>query len=151
MTWKRVKRGTSKIPDDWELEVKLPKLAKLKEQEKNGEIDLRYFDETGFSLTPYIPYAWQEKGQQTILKSSKSKRINVLGLMNRNLELDQEIYSEKINSENLIDFFDKFSNNLEKYTVIIMDQASIHTSDSIINKLSEWVDGGQPSFTDKFQ
>ena len=34
--------------------------------------------------------------------------------------------------------------NLKKKTVIIMDWASIHTSDAIIAKLSEWVDGGQP-------
>lgn len=50
MTWKRMKRGLSKSPDEWELEVKLPKLAELKAQDKKGEIDLRYFDESGFSL-----------------------------------------------------------------------------------------------------
>jgi hypothetical protein len=64
MRWKRMKRGLSKLPNEWELEVKMPELLKLKEQDKNGEIDLRYFDESGFSLFPSIPYAWQEKNQQ---------------------------------------------------------------------------------------
>ncbi len=59
MTWKRMKRGLSKSPDEWELEVKLPKLASLKNQDKKGEIDLRYFDESGFSLIPSVPYAWR--------------------------------------------------------------------------------------------
>ena len=64
--------------------------------------------------------------------------------MNRNLKLDYEIHSETINSETVINFFDKFSTNLEKHTVVVMDRASIHTSDALLEKLSEWVDGGQP-------
>lgn len=30
MKWKRMKRGMSKTPDDWELEVKIPRLEQLK-------------------------------------------------------------------------------------------------------------------------
>jgi hypothetical protein len=60
----------------------MPELLKLKEQEKNGKIDLRYFDESGFSLFPSIPYAWQEKGSTITLMSCQSKRLNVLELMN---------------------------------------------------------------------
>jgi transposase len=138
MTWKRMKRGLSKKPQDWELEVKLPRLEELKEQDKKGEIDLRYLDESGFSLSPFIPYAWQEKGEEIILKSSQSKRINVLGLMNRKNELYYEIYSGTTNSETVINFLDKFSENLPIKTVIVLDQASIHTSDSLLNKLEEW-------------
>lgn len=138
MTWKRMKRGLSRSPDEWEIEIKLPELIELKNRYKKGEIDLRYFDESGFSLVPYIPYAWQEKKQQTTIKSSKSKRINVLGLMNINLELYYEIISEKVDSQIVINFFDKFSDSLEKPTVVIMDQASIHTSDAVIKQLPQW-------------
>ena len=138
MTWRRMKRGLRKSPEEWELELKVAELKELKNKEKKGEIDLRYFDEAGFSLMPYIPYAWQEKNQQIIIKSSRSKRINVLGLMNVNLELSYEIIMGKVDSQIIIDFFERISNNLKKKTVVIMDQASIHTSDAIIEKLSEW-------------
>ncbi|VXD17366.1 transposase [Planktothrix serta PCC 8927] len=138
MIWKRMKRGLSKTPDDWELEVKMPELLKLKEQDKKGEIDLRYLDESGFSLTPYIPYGWQEKNSTIILKSSQSKRINVLGLMNCRNELFSEIHLQTIDSETVINFLDKFSENLTKPTVVVLDQASIHTSDRFLSKLSEW-------------
>jgi transposase len=77
MRWKRMKRRLSKLPHEWELEVKMPELLKLKEQDKNGEIDLRYFDESGFSLLPSIPYAWPEKGPTITLMSCQSKRLNV--------------------------------------------------------------------------
>lgn len=138
MKWKRMKRGLSNSPDEWELEFKIPHLLKLQEQDKKGEIDLRYLDESGFSLIPSIPYCWQEKGVTITLKSCQSKRINVLGLMNRRNELFYEIYSENINSKIVIDFLDNFSQNLTTPTVIVLDQASIHTSDSLLEKLEEW-------------
>lgn len=138
MVWKRLKRQTGKSPYDWELEVKLPRLLELKKEDERGEIDLRYFDESGLTLTPYVPYGWQEKGERTNIKSSLSKRVNILGLMNRNQELYYEICKEKVDSEVVIKFFDKFSQNLKQKTVVILDQASIHTSDSFLNKLPEW-------------
>jgi transposase len=138
MLWKRMKRGLSGTPMAWELEVKIPQLLELKEQDKKGEIDLRYLDESGFSLMPSIPYAWSEKGVTITCKSCQSKRINILGLMNRRNELRYQIYSETINSQVVIEFLDKFSKSLAKPTVIVMDQASIHTSERLIEKLEEW-------------
>lgn len=138
MRWKRMKRGLSKIPAQWELEFKIPQLLQLKEQDKKGEIDLRYLDESGFSLVPYIPYAWQEKGTTITLKSCQSKRINVLGLMNCRNELCYEIHQGIIDSEVVINFLDIFSQNLSKMTVVVMDQAPIHTSDRLLQKLPEW-------------
>jgi len=138
MRWKRMKRGLSKKADEWELEVKIPALTKLIEQERNGEIDLRYLDQSGFSLTPYIPYGWQEKKETIVIKSRTGKRVNVMGLMNRQNELDYQIITKSITSQDVIKFLDKFSNQLARKTVIILDQASIHTSDEFIGKLKEW-------------
>lgn len=138
MKWKRMKRGMRKTPDEWELEVKIPRLEELKEKAKKGEIDLRYLDESGFSLKPDIPYGWQEKGKRVTLRSCQSKRINVLGLMGGKNQLDYEVHPGIVNSETVINFLDKISERLTKLTVVIMDQASIHTSDELIGKLAEW-------------
>ena len=75
-----MKRGLGKEPDEWELEVKLPRIKELVEQEKKGEINLRYLDQTGFSLIPYIPYGWQEKNEAIILKSQKERKNKYLGI-----------------------------------------------------------------------
>merc|ERR1712117_603111 len=48
-----------------------------KRQEKKGEIEIRYLDESGFCLIPYIPDAWQEKNEKIEIKSQQSKRLNV--------------------------------------------------------------------------
>jgi transposase len=138
MKWKRMKRGMSKSPDEWELEVKLPMILEFKKREKQEEIEIRYFDESGFSLKPSIPYGWQENKERIALRSSQSKRLNVLGLMNQKNELFYEIRTGKIDSDVVINFFDKFSQQISKPTVILMDQAPIHTSDRILEKLPEW-------------
>lgn len=138
MRWKRVRKMVRGKAQDWELEVKLPKLQELIELDKKGEIDLRYLDESGVSLIPTVPYAWQEKGQEKLLLSSQSKRKNILGIMNRRNEIYYEFYEGTINSDLLSKAIDKFSENLSKKTVILMDQASIHTSEKILNKLEEW-------------
>ena len=133
MTWKRMKRGLSGKPDDWEYEIKIERLEELKELEKKGEIDLKFLDASGFSLTPYIPYGWQEK-EPIILKSSHSKRINTLGVINRKNDFFYELCQGKMTSEFLISFLDKLCETLTKKTVVVMDQAPIHTSNAVINK-----------------
>ena len=146
MKWKRMKRGLSKEADEWELDVKLPRLKELIEKEQKGEIDLRYLDQSGFSLTPYIPYGWQSEKETIILKSRTGKRINVIGLMNRKNELDYEIIKGSINSQDVINFLDKFSNKLVKKTTVVLAQASIHTSDCFLKKSEEWSQKGLKIF-----
>lgn len=146
MIWKRMKRGLSKEADEWELEVKIPVLKELIEEEKRGEIEVRYLDQAGFSLTPYIPYGWQEKKERIVLKSRQGKRINVCGLMNRKNKIYYEIIEGSINSQKIIELLDKFSDNLEQITVVILDQTSIHTSDAIIAKIEEWKSKGLELF-----
>jgi hypothetical protein len=58
-------------------------LEALQKQEDQGKIALYYFDESGFTLDPYIPYAWQESGTVIELPATKGTRVNVLGFMNR--------------------------------------------------------------------
>ena len=52
-------------------------LATLIEQSKQKEIDLFYFDESGFTLEPCVPSAWQPRGDTIEVSCSKSKRLNV--------------------------------------------------------------------------
>jgi transposase len=138
MTWRRFQRGLVGEPDPLEYKEKELELTKLKEQEKRGEIDLRYLDESGFCLTPYVPYGWQEKGEKIPIKSSRSRRLNILGLMNRHQELDAYIFEGRITSEVVISCLDKFAENLPIKTVVVMDKASFHRSKKIQDKINEW-------------
>jgi transposase len=138
MTWRRFKRGLAGEPDPLEYKEKKSELTHLIQKEQRGEIDLRYLDETGFCLTPYIPYGWQEKGERIQITSQRSRRLNVLGLMNRHQELDAYVFEGKITSEVVIFCLDKFAENLHIQTVVVMDKASFHTSKKIQAKINEW-------------
>ncbi len=138
MTWRRFKRGLAGEPDPLEYKEKQEELTALKQQDKCGKIDLRYLDETGFCLTPYIPYGWQEKGEYIEIDSSRSRRLNVLGLMNCDQELDAYIFEGTIPCDVVISCLDKFAENLQIKTIVVMDKASFHTSKKIQQKISEW-------------
>lgn len=140
MTWRRFKRGLGGEPDPLEYKEKKEELTSLIQKEQRGEIDLRYLDETGFCLTPYIPYGWQEKGQRTQITSQRSRRLNVLGLMNRHQELDAYIFEGRITSDVVISCLDKFAENLHIKTFVVMDKASFHRSKKIQARIDEWRD-----------
>jgi len=138
MTWHRVRRTVFGEPDPDEYKEKKQQLENLEKQAKAGKIDLRYFDESGFSLTSYIPYAWQDKVDPAEIKTQRSQRFNVLGFMNKNQELESYIFKCNITSEIVIVCIDKFCETRTKPTTIVMDQASIHTSKNIEKKVAEW-------------
>ena len=138
MNWNRVRRVVFGEPDANEYAKKKQELDVLKEQAAAGEIDLRYFDESGFSLSSNSPYAWQDRADPLVVKSQRSQQFNVLGLMNIYGELDSYIFTGGTTSEVVIACIDSFSQTYTKPTTIAMDQASIHTSSRIEDKRLEW-------------
>lgn len=138
MSWHRMRKGVAGTPPAQEYQEKKAQLEELKQLDEQGKIDLYYLDETGFCLIPCVPYGWQEIGEYLTIPSRRSQRINVLGIMNRNNHLETYISSQSINSDVVIACIDAFFPTVDKPTVIVTDQASIHTSDAIVDKLEEW-------------
>lgn len=110
----------------------------LKAQEEAGEIDLAYFDESGFSLIPVVPYAWQPTGQTLEIPSVYSRRLNVLGFFSRNNQFHECTVEGRVDSDAVINCFDQFVETLTGQTVVIIDNAPTHTSHKFRNKLEEW-------------
>ena len=138
MSWHRLRRAVGGHPDPVEYEAKKEQLEELKRLEDAGEIDLYYMDEAGFCLIPCIPYGWQPIGETMEIESRHSPRLNVLGLMNRGNHLEAYVSEQSITSDVVITCIDTFFPDPEKRTVIVVDQASIHTSYAIEDKLEEW-------------
>jgi hypothetical protein len=108
-----------------------------------GEIELYYFNATGFDLIPTVPYAWQPIGLITQIPSSYSKRINVVGFLNlQTNDLHPYMIEENVNSEVVINCFDQFSETIEKQTVIILDNAPAHTSNLFLDNPDKWQQKG---------
>ncbi len=138
MSWHRMRKGVGGKPPSHEYQDKKAHLEELKRLDDEGKIDLYYLDETGFCLIPCVPYGWQDIGEYLTIPSRRSQRMNVLGIMNRNNHLETYISSQSINSDVVIACIDAFFPAVHKPTVIVTDQASIHTSDAIVDKLEEW-------------
>jgi transposase len=127
-SWHRIRRKVKGKPDPKEYQQKKDELELLKFLEDRGVVDLFYFDESGFCLVPYMPYAWQEEGNPIAIESSRSKRLNVLGFMNRQNDLQAYSIEGNVNSDIVIDCIDQFCQTVTKWTVIVMDNAGIHKS-----------------------
>jgi transposase len=72
------------------------------------------------------------------IESQRSRRLNVLGLMSRSKRLETYVSHQSITTEVVIACIDAFFSKVEQRTVIVVNQASIHTSDDVHEKLEEW-------------
>ncbi len=126
MGGKRIKRRVVGSPLTEFYAKKVKELDELKQQEEKGEIEIRYVDESGFCLIPYIPYAWQETKNKIEIKSQRSKRLNVLGFLSKQNELEVYSFECSINSDVIVACIDKFCEKITKKTVLVMDNSSVH-------------------------
>ena len=94
-----------------------------------------------------MPYAWQQKGEQLRLPSVKSRRVNILGFMNRSNDLFYYPVIGSVTGDTVIEVFDdfvekmqdpKYSSN-ERYTLVIVDNASMHTYQKFQDRLDDWM------------
>ena len=137
-SWKCVRKSLKSLRDPIAFAQCKRELEVLQKQEDQGKIDLYYFDESGFTLDPYIPYAWQEPGTVIEIPVRKCGRINVLGFMNRKNDLHPFIFEQSVHTSVVIACFEEFSKTLKKKTVVVMDNASVHTSEEFEECLPHW-------------
>ena len=127
-------------------EEKIKEIEELRKRESRGEIEIRYVDETGFCLTPYIPYCWQENKQTITVKSRRSKRLNVLGFLRKDNCLEAYTFYGSINSDVVIACIDNFCEKITKKTVLVMYNSSVHQNNLLWDKEEEWSKKGLDIF-----
>lgn len=143
-TWRRVRREVKEHPDPEEYAQKTQELDALDAQHEQGIIELRYVDQTGCCLSPYLPYAWQEHGKTIGLPSARSPRLNTVGFFNIDNDFQAYTFECSIDSEIMIACIDEFCKQVTMPTILVVDQASIHTSDAFTEHFSDWkAQGGE--------
>jgi transposase len=138
LRWKRVRKSLKSLRDPEAFAKAKRELEALQKQEDQGQIALYYFDESGFALDPTIPYAWQEPKRVIELPARKYGRINVLGFMNRQNDLHPFMFEGSIHTGVVIACFDAFCHTITQKTVVVIDNASIHTSEDFEDRLPYW-------------
>lgn len=135
LRWKRVRTSLKSLRDPVAFAKAKRDLEALQHQEDQGNIALDYCDESGFALDPTIPYAWQEPKSVIELPARTSGRLNVLGFMHRHNDLHPFLCAESIHTGVVLACFDAFCHTLTKKTVVVLDNASIHTSEEFADRI----------------
>lgn len=138
LRWKRVRKSLKSLRDPADFARCQRELQALQQQEEQGKIDLYYFDEAGFALASVVPYAWQAADSVLELPAQKAGRVNVLGFLTRHNGFQSYMFEQSITTDVLIACFDAFCHTLTKPTVVVLDNASIHTSDEFEERLPGW-------------
>jgi transposase len=141
--WKRIRGSLKEKRQQQEFDRAQQEITKLKQSEKEGLLDVVYFDESGFSLSPSIPYAYQNIGETIEIQVSKSKRLNVLGFLNTNKQsLESFCFECSIDTEIVITCFNEYCKIIENKTIVLLDNASVHTSDIFQENIEQWEEQG---------
>ncbi len=138
LKWKRIKKTTHKKRDEEKFESARVEIDELSAQHKNGEIELWFFDESGFDLEPSVPYAWQLP--ETIeVPSSRSRRLSVLGFLTPDNQFESFCFEGSVNTDIVVACFEQFVQlESDKKRIVILDNAPIHTSAQFLNSIEEW-------------
>ncbi len=85
-----------------------------------------------FNVSRNTVYNWFNNWEADGLNGLYNLRLNVLGFMKTNNELESYIFESSINSDVVIGCIDNLSEKIRKETVLMMDNASIHQNIQLI-------------------
>lgn len=117
-------------------------LGELENLSEAHLIDLYYSDESRVSLEPCIPYGWQFPDEKVFMPTQKGEGLNCFALLKRNNDCLVETTMENINSQFVLERLEELSTNLRKLTVVVLDNARIHTSQIIKERIKVWQQRG---------
>jgi transposase len=142
LKWKRMRRSLKTQRNEEDFRDAQEDLANMIESHCSGELDLYYFDEAGFSLTPNVPYGWQPVGETIEIPSRRSKQVNILGFLSYSGQCRPYAVDGKVNSGIVVDCFDEFCTTLKRDTIVAIDNASVHSSTVFTSNIPRWREKG---------
>ena len=95
---------------------------------KQPLLEVVFADESGFSLTPCVPYGWQAPRERYCLPSQGSATQSIFGLLSQHNQLWTYWAHKTITAEFVIDSLNQFVSQKKKTTLLVIDNATIHTS-----------------------
>jgi transposase len=113
-------------------------LGELENLSNNELIDLYYADESRVSLEPCVPYGWQFSGEEVSMPTAKGSGLNCFALLNRRNQCLIQTSEETMTAQFILERLENFSLRLQKLTVIVLDNARIHTSRIIKERIKVW-------------
>lgn len=125
-------------PDEDIYRLKKEVLGSLESLSEAGLIELFYGDESGVNLEPNVPYGWQFADEEVAMPTAKGAGINCFGLFTRSNKSVIAISETAINAEFVIEQLERLSFSISKMTVIVLDNARIHTGKKMSERIGYW-------------
>jgi transposase len=122
--------------------LKVECLGELEKLSKLGLIDLYYGDESRVCLEPCVPYGWQFPGEDVFMPTSKGVGLNCFALLSRSNELMFETMLKRVTSAFILEQLERLWFSIKKITVIVLDNARVHTSEQIKERRVFWQQRG---------
>jgi transposase len=137
LAWKRPRRSLRKRRDEKAFRVAQEELAELLNE---PDLDIVYFDESGFSLKGVVPYGWLPIGERTDIPvtGAHGSNVQVLGFEHQDGAVETYLHKGYVNSDIVIQIMDDFCQTIDQTTVVVLDNASCHTSGAFKECLERW-------------
>lgn len=126
------------MPNEEVYRLKKEVLGDLEKLSEAGLIELFYGDESGVNLEPNVPYGWQFADEAMAMPTGKGKGINCFGLFTRSNQAVVATSESAINAEFVIEQLERLSFSIRKTTVVVLDNARIHTGKKMIERIGYW-------------
>lgn len=89
-----------------------------------------------------MPYGWQFDDEKVCIEVARGKAINCWGLLSRSNHLIFKTSETNINSQFVLEQLDAFSLQIKKPTVVVLDNARVHTAKKIKERFNAWQNRG---------
>jgi transposase len=136
--YRRIRKRPGGVPSPQLYEYRTGKLQELETLYTGGEINLFYGDESHVCTEGYVPYGWQFPGEDVYVASGKAKRLNIFGMIDRNNRFEGFCMGEPVDAGKVVSFSDTFSFGLNKKTVVVLDNDSVHRNAKIRQMRPVW-------------
>ena len=90
----------------------------------------------------YVPYGWQFNDESVCIEVAKGQRLNCFGLISRQNQLHYATTEDSITATFVVNQLETLSWQLSKPTVVVLDNARIHTADKVRQRLVDWQQRG---------
>lgn len=107
-----------------------------------GLIDLYYGDESRVSVNPCVPYGWQFPGEEVFMPAAKGAGLNCFALLTRANDLLFDVTHQRITSQFIVEQLERLSFSVRKITVVVLDNARVHTSQGVQERRPFWQQRG---------
>ena len=145
--WKRCRRSLRTQRDPAAFAACQARLRDLHRAEARGEVAVVYVDECRFSRQAPVPYAWQRRGQPPVALPAVrgSGGYSVLGFWQAHAPsqpLQAYVRAGALTADLFVLAVTDFAQSLDRPTVLVLDNASIHRAHVVRACHAEWAAKG---------